>query len=514
MPNLRLTGGRARHRRVPLDAQGARPPSTARRCRRRTRRSSTRIALYFQMSTKTLFDAKAELAKMDLHGRERSTPARTSSRTTAATRATRSRASRTPSRSAPSSRRRARRPSTASTSGSCTSRTRARTGSAPSSTSRASSTATAPAGGRKSCGCRTSGSRQRELDQAVTAVLGFQQLNAAPSVVKELNAAPRPRSSAGGGSLRTTTARAATSSRASAGSFRSLVADPSLAPPIIQGEGAKVQSDWLFGFLQAPKTGEIRPWLEVHMPTFGFTDAELNDLTRYFASLDRAQYPFLVPATAEPGELGRGKKLFELLKCAQCHPRSIEDMNRPGVDRASLARTSRWPRRGCATTGSRTGSAGPTSGCRARGCPRTSPRGTTATGPRRSRPAASTRPSFAKDRDEYARIFGSDDRRRRIPVEPGGRDAGAARLRLVDRRERRDRARRDAAGSGAVGVRVRRAVVCESSHGRRLARRRAVERRDVETSGRSRPWGASPSTSPFSTAAWGSRSRRSCCFCG
>ena len=50
-----------------------------------------------------------------------------------------------------------------------------------------------------------------------------------------------------------------------------LVADPSLAPPIIQGEGAKVQSDWLFCFLKAPQTGEIRPWLEVHMPTFGFT---------------------------------------------------------------------------------------------------------------------------------------------------------------------------------------------------------------------------------------------------
>ena len=30
------------------------------------------------------------------------------------------------------------------------------------------------------------------------------------------------------------------------GSIRSLVADPSLAPPIIQGQGAKVQSDWLF----------------------------------------------------------------------------------------------------------------------------------------------------------------------------------------------------------------------------------------------------------------------------
>ncbi len=75
------------------------------------------------------------------------------------------------------------------------------------------------------------------------------------------------------------------------------------------------------------------------MPTFGFTDPELNDLTRYFASLDRAEYPFLIADYVDrrPTRWAAGKKVFELLKCAQCHPRSLEDMNRPGVDRASLA---------------------------------------------------------------------------------------------------------------------------------------------------------------------------------
>jgi len=177
----------------------------------------------------------------------------------------------------------------------------------------------------------------RELDQAVTAVLGFQQLNAAPSVVKQLS----PSEAAierGRRIVKDHNCQGCHVIEGFGGSFRSIVADTSLAPPIIQGEGAKVQSDWLFGFLQAPKTGEIRPWLEVHMPTFGFTDAELNDLTHYFASLDRAQYPFLVAGGAEnPASWAAGKKVFELLKCAQCHPRSIEDFNRPGVDRASLA---------------------------------------------------------------------------------------------------------------------------------------------------------------------------------
>ena len=69
-----------------------------------------------------------------------------------------------------------------------------------------------------------------------------------------------------------------------------------------------MQSDWLFAFLNAPKTGQIRPWLEVHMPTFGFTERELNDLTRYFASLDRAAYPFLIadsPASRPSGRRAR-----------------------------------------------------------------------------------------------------------------------------------------------------------------------------------------------------------------
>jgi len=177
----------------------------------------------------------------------------------------------------------------------------------------------------------------RELDQVTTAVLGFQQLNAAPSVVKALN----PAESAierGRRIVKNHNCQGCHVIEGFGGSFRSLVADPSLAPPIIQGEGAKVQSDWLFSFLRAPKTGQIRPWLEVHMPTFDFTDKELNDLTHYFASLDRAAYPFLLAeGPANPTQWAAGKKVFEMLKCAQCHPRSVEDFNRPGVDRASLA---------------------------------------------------------------------------------------------------------------------------------------------------------------------------------
>jgi hypothetical protein len=54
------------------------------------------------------------------------------------------------------------------------------------------------------------------------------------------------------------------------GDFLKLVADPSLGPPMLTPEGARVQPDWLYAFLARPIT--IRPWLDVRMPTFGLDD--------------------------------------------------------------------------------------------------------------------------------------------------------------------------------------------------------------------------------------------------
>ena len=36
------------------------------------------------------------------------------------------------------------------------------------------------------------------------------------------------------------------------GDYRKLVADPSLAPPLLTPEGARVQPDWLYAFLRGP----------------------------------------------------------------------------------------------------------------------------------------------------------------------------------------------------------------------------------------------------------------------
>ena len=73
------------------------------------------------------------------------------------------------------------------------------------------------------------------------------------------------------------------------GNYRELVEDPSLAPPLLTPEGAKVKPDWLYAFFRGPIT--IRPWLEVRMPTFGLDDAHWNDVLDYFEAVSDAVGP-------------------------------------------------------------------------------------------------------------------------------------------------------------------------------------------------------------------------------
>ncbi len=103
------------------------------------------------------------------------------------------------------------------------------------------------------------------------------------------------------------------------GDFVKLVADPSLGPPMLTPEGARVQHDWLYDFIRGPIT--IRPWLAVRMPTFGLDDASVNGVINYFGSISNKMEPFQaheVVRTAS-SEDASGKQLFELLKCQQCH---------------------------------------------------------------------------------------------------------------------------------------------------------------------------------------------------
>jgi cbb3-type cytochrome oxidase cytochrome c subunit len=103
------------------------------------------------------------------------------------------------------------------------------------------------------------------------------------------------------------------------GDFVKLVADPSLGPPMLTPEGARVQPEWLYAFLRGPI--QIRPWLNVKMPTFGFDDPNLNGIIRYFGAVSDSIGPFQTHAVVNVSNTNDApaKALFELLKCQQCH---------------------------------------------------------------------------------------------------------------------------------------------------------------------------------------------------
>lgn len=99
--------------------------------------------------------------------------------------------------------------------------------------------------------------------------------------------------------------------------------NPASAPPILIGEGAKVQAPWLFNFLLQPTP--IRPWLQVRMPTFGFSNEEANQLVQYFDATSEVKVPFAhVTAASFPQPMiEAGEKLasVDYFSCWSCHMR-------------------------------------------------------------------------------------------------------------------------------------------------------------------------------------------------
>ncbi len=102
------------------------------------------------------------------------------------------------------------------------------------------------------------------------------------------------------------------------GDFLKLVSNPSLGPPRLTPEGARVQPEWLYAFLRGPIT--IRPWLDVRMPTFGLDDVKLNGVIRYFGSISNTIGPFQTHEIAHAGSTdAAGKQMFETFQCQKCH---------------------------------------------------------------------------------------------------------------------------------------------------------------------------------------------------
>jgi mono/diheme cytochrome c family protein len=93
------------------------------------------------------------------------------------------------------------------------------------------------------------------------------------------------------------------------------------APPILNGEGFKVQPQWMFTFLQGPTP--IRPWLKIRMPTFHLTNAEDDTIVNYFTGMSDINVPYMFINTnlVPPAELQAAAKLMskDYFNCFSCH---------------------------------------------------------------------------------------------------------------------------------------------------------------------------------------------------
>lgn len=97
-----------------------------------------------------------------------------------------------------------------------------------------------------------------------------------------------------------------------------------LSPPMLWneksriGEGARVHTDWLHGFLGDP-SNQVRPWLLLRMPSFEFSEEQLNTLSQYFAAQDRVPYPYEPKPVVEAAMVSAGRELFGKWQCVKCH---------------------------------------------------------------------------------------------------------------------------------------------------------------------------------------------------
>ena len=107
------------------------------------------------------------------------------------------------------------------------------------------------------------------------------------------------------------------------GFVRKYYENPASAPPVLNFEGERVQSNWLFGFLKAPFT--LRPWLDIRMPTFGLSDQHTTQLINFFNGLSRVDMPYAYfdEKKIPPEHLDAAKTLVspEYFNCFSCHVR-------------------------------------------------------------------------------------------------------------------------------------------------------------------------------------------------
>jgi cytochrome c551/c552 len=103
-------------------------------------------------------------------------------------------------------------------------------------------------------------------------------------------------------------------------------------PPTLIGEGARVNPQWLMGFLNNPSLTEkpdemdrdgVRRYLHARMPTFYFSDGEIQKLVRFFAAMSSQAAPYIAdrldPLTDPERTMARQLFSSEGAPCLKCH---------------------------------------------------------------------------------------------------------------------------------------------------------------------------------------------------
>jgi cytochrome c551/c552 len=101
-------------------------------------------------------------------------------------------------------------------------------------------------------------------------------------------------------------------------------------PPTLIGEGARVNPQWLMRFLANPALSDndtnrdgVRQYLKVRMPTFYFSNGEIQKLARFFAAMSSQASPYIAPKMEVVSDQERtmARQLFssEGAPCLKCH---------------------------------------------------------------------------------------------------------------------------------------------------------------------------------------------------
>ena len=132
-------------------------------------------------------------------------------------------------------------------------------------------------------------------------------------------------------------------------------------PPQLVGEGARVNPRWLERFLANPALDPVntdrdgvRSYLAVRMPTFSFSDDEIQKLVRFFSALASQSLPYLPPKleplTDQERTLARELFTSPAAPCLKCHATGVPAHDAIATapnfllapDRLKPAWTNRW----------------------------------------------------------------------------------------------------------------------------------------------------------------------------